>query len=453
MAHIRLAQISSEHVDTTVTLKGWVSTVREQKITFIHIHDGSCQRTFQIVYTPAKDSDQGKSERFPVGTSISATGKIVVSLSKGQPFEMQADTITIIGECQSDFPLQGKKFHSLDYLRSIPEWRGRTGLFRAVARIRDTCIQATHDFFHERGFLNIHTPIITSSDCEGAGETFEVTTGYPEPFFKKPAYLTVSGQLQGEVAACSFGNIYTFGPTFRSEKSKTSRHLSEFWMCEPEMTFISYDDLLSLAEDYIKYCIQRVLEKTDEMTFLSQYRTEHESKTDGDLVEQLKQIIVSPFYRIDYIDALSVLATKSSFSPLTFGDDLPSDQEKWLVSHFGKPVIVTRYPKSLKSFYMRETYGCDQEKKTVDCMDILVPGIGELVGGSMREDSYDVLKQSMVDRKMTIETLQWYLDLRKYGSVPHGGFGLGFERLVLLCTGLKNIRDTIQFPTAFESLF
>lgn len=456
--YIKTKDISDCLVGTVALVKGWIATVRAQKDAFISIYDGSEQKTFQIVF-PCTDSDLLK--RMTVGSFIEATGAITRSPGKGQSLEMLSTDVKVVGECPADYPLAGKKFHSLDYLRTIPEFRGQTALFRAITRVRHAMIMATHSFFSDRGFVNIHTPLITSSDCEGAGETFEVVTGYPEPFFKKSAYLTVSGQLQGEVAARSNGSIYTFGPTFRSEKSATTRHLAEFWMIEPEVAGIDYAGLRRLAEDYIKHCVSMALDCKDEMEFLDKYHR-GESTTVGDTTtdqsqpthsQRLVELVSQPFQQISYSDALALLAAKSTFTPLAFGDDLPSDQEMWLVSHFGRPVIVTHYPKSLKSFYMKETEGCDPDRKTVDCMDVLVPGIGELIGGSMREEIYDVLKQSMIDRKMDVSSLQWYLDLRKYGTFPHGGFGLGFERLIRLVTGMANIKDTIQFPTSYGTLF
>ncbi len=336
-----------------------------------------------------------------------------------------------------EYPL-AKKRHTLEYLRGIAHLRPRTNTFGAVTRIRNTCAKATHDFFQTCRYKYIHTPLITSSDCEGAGETFNITTDYEEDFFDKDAYLTVSGQLNVESYCCALGDVYTFGPTFRAEKSHTNRHLAEFWMVEPEIAFAELPDVMEVAEAYVKYCIIQLLdENREDLEFFQKMYS------DG-LIERLETIATTKFTRLTYTEAVERL--QKDFPDLKWGDDLNSDQEKLLASKI--PVFVYDYPREIKSFYMKD----NADGKTVGATDLLVPGIGELIGGSVREDDYDKLLNKMQEYKMDIETYQWYLDLRKYGSIPHGGFGLGFERLLLLVTGMANIRDVIPFPRAPGSL-
>lgn len=424
--------LNKTEINTEITVCGWVRTIRKQRdITFIALNDGSSFANLQIIV----NKDIELSPECSVGASIRVEGKIVESPAKGQRVELIASKIHLYGGIPNakEYPL-AKKRHTLEYLRGMAHLRPRTNTFGAVTRVRNTCAKATHDFFQKGKYKYIHTPLITSSDCEGAGETFNVTTDYTEKFFDKDAYLTVSGQLNVESYCCALGNVYTFGPTFRAEKSHTNRHLAEFWMIEPEIAFAELPDVMEVAEEYVKYCIIQLLdENREDLDFFQKMYS------DG-LIEHLETISTTKFIRLTYTEAVEQL--QEDFPDLQWGDDLNSDQEKLLASKI--PVFVYDYPREIKSFYMKD----NEDGKTVGATDLLVPGIGELIGGSVREDDYDKLLSKMQEYKMDIETYQWYLDLRKYGSIPHGGFGLGFERLLLLVTGMTNIRDVIPFPRA-----
>lgn len=438
---------------TEVTVKGWVRTVRNQKtFSFIEINDGSTLSNFQIVANPDIPDYARIIDALSTGVSIAAQGKIVESPGKNQEYEMVAKSVTIIGACDPEqYPLQ-KKRHSFEFLRSIAHLRPRTNTLGAITRVRNALAFATHKFFQERGFLYIHTPIITASDCEGAGKMFQVTTldmekvpkkeghtDYSQDFFGRPAYMTVSGQLNGEIYACALSDIYTFGPTFRAENSNTSRHLAEFWMIEPEMAFADINDNQDNAEAFLKYTLKYVLENCPEdMTFFDKY-------VSPDLVKRLQHVVDTPFERASYSYAVRILekADKQFEYPVKWGADLQSEHERYLAEEFfQKPVIITDYPKQIKSFYMR----ANDDDKTVAAMDVLVPRIGEIIGGSQREERYDVLARKMKENNLREEDYWWYLELRKYGSVPHAGYGVGFERLIQFATGMENIRDVIPFP-------
>lgn len=462
-----------------VYVKGWVRFCRKQgKYIFITLSDGSCQQTLQIV------SERKDMSSLPVvGQAVQVHGTLVDSPAKGQRLEVKAISCQLFDQ-KPDYPL-AKIRPTLEHLRTIQHLRGRTATFQAVQRIRHASMMAIHHFFDKKGFQCIHTPIITSSDCEGAGEAFHVMsteelkyrteicdfaiqymkksgasardiqqeesklvdmkTGRKDKFFGTDAYLTVSGQLHGEAYALSLGKIYTFGPTFRAEHSKTSRHLAEFWMMEPEFVCSTLDELLELVEDQIHFCVEYVLDRCmDDIKFL---HSTHNYR----LITQV-ETMRKKFKRISYTDAIAYLqqAKDEEFESPSWGDDLSSDMEKYLVKKFDSVVIVTHYPKSLKSFYMLDTKGCD-DKPTVDCMDILVPWVGELVGGSMREDDYDTLIQKMKDKDMKLELYQWYSDLRKWGSIPHGGYGMGFERFLMAMTGL-HAKDLIPFYRSYTQM-
>ena len=442
-------------VGKEVTIKGWVRTVREQKdFSFLEINDGSTLSGFQVILLPDETADyQDVVKELTTGSSVVATGEIVESPGKGQAVEMRAKKVIVVGKCPAEgYPLQ-KKRHSLEFLRSMAHLRPRTNTIGAVARVRNAASYATHRFFQERGFINLHTPIITASDCEGAGEMFRVTTlnsenpprnsegkvDYEQDFFGRPTYLTVSGQLNGEIYACALSDIYTFGPTFRSENSNTSRHLAEFWMIEPEMAFADINDNMDNAEEYIKYILEYVLEHCpEEMQFFNKFIAEG-------ILERLQHVVKTPFERISYSDAIEILekANKKFDFPVTWGTDLQSEHERYLCEeHFNKPVIISGYPKDIKAFYMR----LNDDGKTVAAMDICVPGVGEIVGGSQREERYDVLEKRIVEAGLPLDDYWWYLELRKFGSVPHAGYGVGFERLIQYITGVQNIRDVIPFP-------
>jgi len=443
--------------DRKITVCGWIHTMRKQpQISFIQLNDGSTQNCLQVVVSPdftnASDLEIIK-EKGTKGVSIRVEGKLITSQATWQSVELQAYKIQVYGEVDpKTYPISKKK-HGLDYIRQNEHMRIRTQVMSAVARVRNVLSRATHSYFQTLDCKYVHTPILTTNDCEGAGECFTVTTQYPtdetpvrmypkKELFKQPAFLTVSGQLHVESYACALGNVYTFGPTFRAENSNTSRHLCEFWMIEPEFCFIEADELFAISEEYVRYCISSVLSNCeDELKFLS--------RLDNDLLPRLKIIKERPFQRLTYTEAVDVLQKEETDNPdcqfeekVEWGMDLGSEHERYLTDRlYKKPVILTHYPKTIKSFYMKEN---KEDTRVVDCMDILVPGIGELIGGSMREDNYE--KLSTIVKEKGIQGLDWYLDLRKYGSVPHGGFGLGFERLVQLATGMKNIRDVIPFP-------
>lgn len=441
-------------VGREVTIKGWVRTVRNQKtFTFIEVNDGSSLSNFQIILTPEVSDYDKLLTQLSTGCSIAATGTIVESPGKGQALEMQASSLVLIGKCDPEtYPMQ-KKRHSFEFLRTIAHLRPRANTFGAVTRVRNALAFATHQFFQSRGFLYIHTPIITGSDCEGAGQMFQVTTldivnppknpqsrvDYAQDFFAKPAYLTVSGQLGGEIFACSMSDVYTFGPTFRAENSNTSRHLAEFWMIEPEMAFADLNDDMDCAEAYLKYVLKYILDHCQEdMQFFDKYISQG-------LIERLQHIVNTPFERASYTEAIRILekADKKFEFPVNWGLDLQSEHERYLAEEFFcKPVIITDYPKQIKAFYMRS----NDDNKTVAAMDILFPNIGEVVGGSQREERLDILEAKMKELNLPVEEYWWYLELRKFGSVPHAGFGAGFERLIQFVTGMENIRDVIPFP-------
>jgi asparaginyl-tRNA synthetase len=432
--------------DQSVTVQGWVRTKRELKeFTFLEVNDGSSLANLQVILEPTLPDYENVLKTISTGTAIAVSGNLVPSPGKGQNIELKAAEITLYGDCPADYPLQ-KKRHSFEFLRTIAHLRARTNTLGAVMRVRNACATAIHTFFQEKGFIWVHTPIITANDCEGAGELFTVTSldlkkpaNFAEDFFGKRAYLTVSGQLQAEVMAMALSNVYTFGPTFRAENSNTSRHLAEFWMVEPEMAFCDLEGDQDLAEAFLKYIFKFVLENCPEDL---QFFNERIDKT---VLSTAENIVNSEFGRITYSEAIELLekADRQFEFPVEWGVDLQSEHERYLAEElFKKPVIVTNYPKTIKAFYMR----LDDSNKTVSAMDILAPKIGEIIGGSQREERLDVLIQRMQEQGMNPDDLWWYLDLRRYGSVPHAGFGLGFERLVQFMTGMTNIRDVIPFP-------
>lgn len=437
-----------------LTVKGWLRTVRNQKtFTFIEVNDGSTLSSLQVIVAPDLPGYNQLMAQLSTGASVSIKGKVVESPGTEQSLELQASEIQMIGRCDSEtYPLQ-KKRHTFEFLRTIAHLRPRTNTIGAVTRVRNALAFATHLFFQERGFLYIQTPIITASDCEGAGKMFRVTTldpgavpktpqgqvDYTQDFFAKPTYLTVSGQLNGEIYACSLSDIYTFGPTFRAENSNTSRHLAEFWMIEPEMAFADLNDNMDCAEAYLKYVLSYVLNHCeDDMQFFNK-------NVAPGLIERLEQIINTPFERASYTYAVRVLEKSGKIFeyPVKWGTDLQSEHERYLAEeYFNKPVIITDYPKQIKSFYMR----ANEDNKTVAAMDVLVPKIGEIIGGSQREERLPQLEAKLREFNLPAEDYWWYLELRKYGSVPHAGFGVGFERLIQFVTGMENIRDVIPFP-------
>ena len=450
-----------------VTVMGGVRTFRNNQ--FIALNDGSTNNNLQVVATLG-EFDDALLKRVTTGASLKVVGVIVESLGKGQTLEVKANTIEILGDSDAEkYPLQPKK-HSLEFLREKAHLRFRTNTFGSVFRVRHALAFAVHQFFNQKGFVYLHTPIITSSDAEGAGEMFRVTTlsmdnppknddgsiNYKEDFFGKGTNLTVSGQLEGELGAMAFSEIYTFGPTFRAENSNTTRHLAEFWMIEPEMAFHDLEDNMNLAEAFIKYLIQYVMDNNKEdLEFLAQRLAEEEKQLPQDkrselgLIEKLEFVLSNDFQRLTYTEAIDILRESNHNKKKKFqypvegwGVDLQSEHERYLVEkHFKKPVILTNYPKDIKAFYMRQ----NDDGKTVAAMDILAPGIGEIVGGSQREERLDKLEQRMKEMHIPAEDLSWYLDTRRFGAVPHAGFGLGFERMVLFVTGMTNIRDVIAF--------
>ena len=440
-----------EYLNQEVCVSGWVRSNRDSKnFGFLTISDGTFFTPLQAVYHDEM-ANFGEIAKLGVGAAVIVSGKLIPTPEAKQEFELQAVEISVEGETQPDYPLQ-KKRHSLEYLRTIPHLRPRTNTFQAVFRIRSQIAYAIHSFFQERGFVYVHTPLITASDAEGAGEMFEVTTlplnnvpmkdggvDYSEDFFGKKTSLTVSGQLNGEAFAQAFRDIYTFGPTFRAEKSNTQRHAAEFWMIEPEMAFADLDDVMFIAEDMLKYIIQYVLVNApEELEFLNQF-------VDKGLLERLQHIVKSDFARVSYTEAVEMLEkVNDRFEyKVKWGSDLQTEHERYLTEEIYKcPVFVTDYPKDIKSFYMK----LNEDGKTVAAVDCLVPGIGEIIGGSQREDDLDKLTKRMQELNMNMEDYQFYLDLRKYGSTRHGGFGLGFERAVMYITGMSNIRDVLPFP-------
>jgi asparaginyl-tRNA synthetase len=456
-----------------VTVMGWVRSFRNNQ--FIALNDGSTNNNLQVVAElGAFDDDLLK--KITPGASLKVTGLLIASPGKGQAVEVKARSIEVLGECNPDtYPLQLKNRPSLEYLREIAHLRFRTNTFSAVFRVRHALAFAIHQFFHERGFVYLHTPIITASDAEGAGETFRVSTlpfdktprkedgsvDFGEDFFGRATNLTVSGQLEGELGAMALGEIYTFGPTFRAENSNTARHLAEFWMVEPEMAFYDLEDNMDLAEAFIRYTIGYVMQHNrEDLDFLAQRLAEEEKqkpqaeRSELGLIEKLEFVLNNKFERITYTEAIDILLQSPAYKKKKFqydvkwGIDMQSEHERWLVEkHFKKPVIVTGYPAAIKAFYMRR----NEDQKTVAAMDILVPGIGELVGGSQREERLDRLEERMKEMHIPAEELWWYLDTRRFGTVPHAGFGLGFERLIQFVTGMTNIRDVIAFPRTPKS--
>ncbi|WP_016777838.1 asparagine--tRNA ligase [Anaerophaga thermohalophila] len=467
--------LRSNEIGQTFTVKGWVRTRRgNKKVNFVALNDGSGINNLQIV-VDMPQFDEALVRRITTGAAISVEGILQESQGSGQNVELLAKTIEILGDSDPDkYPLQPKK-HSLEFLREIAHLRFRTNTFGAITRVRHAMIFAVHQFFNNKGFYNIHTPIITASDAEGAGEMFQVTTldlenpprdeegkiDYSKDFFGKATNLTVSGQLEGELAALAMSEIYTFGPTFRAENSNTSRHLSEFWMIEPEMAFYDLRDNMDLAEEFLKYLLQYALDHCmDDLQFLSRRQQDEEkNKKEADrsmeLIEKLKFVLENDFVRLTYTEAINILENskpnkKGQFQyPVKgFGTDLQSEHERYLVEkHFKKPVILTDYPKEIKAFYMK----LNDDNKTVRAMDVLFPQIGEIIGGSQREENYDKLTARMKEMNIPEEEMWWFLDTRRFGSVPHSGFGLGFERMMLFVTGMTNIRDVIPFPRAPKS--
>ncbi|NUY56883.1 asparagine--tRNA ligase [Salinivibrio sp. MA351] len=443
-------------VDTEVTVRGWVRSRRDSKagISFLAIYDGSCFDPIQAVVPNELDNYQQDVLRLTAGCSVEVTGKVVESPGKGQAYELQATAVKVVGwvDDPDTYPM-AKTRHSIEYLREVAHLRPRSNVIGAVARVRHTLSQAIHRFFHEQGYYWMSAPLITASDCEGAGEMFRVSTldmanvpkteqgevDYDQDFFGKEAFLTVSGQLNAETYACALSKVYTFGPTFRAENSNTSRHLAEFWMVEPEVAFADLDDSAELAEAMLKYVFKAVLdERKDDMQFFEQ-------RINKDVLTRLEKFVNADFAQVDYTDAVTILQNSGqTFEfPVEWGIDLASEHERYLAEeHFNAPVVVKNYPKDIKAFYMR----MNDDGKTVAAMDVLAPGIGEIIGGSQREERLDVLDQRLEEMGLEKEDFWWYRDLRRYGTVPHSGFGLGFERLVSYVTGMSNIRDVIPFP-------
>lgn len=438
---------------TVVTVCGWTRTVRDsKKIGFIELSDGSCFKSLQVVFEADKLENYKEIAKVGVGASLTVTGCVVLTPGAKQPLELNASAVTIVGACPPEYPLQ-KKRHSVEFLRTLPHLRARTNTFSAAFRVRGTAAYAIHKFFAENGFLYVHTPLITGSDCEGAGEMFRVTTLSPESpprtedgavdfsqdFFGRRTNLTVSGQLEGEAMATALGKVYTFGPTFRAENSNTPRHAAEFWMIEPEMAFADLTDYMDTAEAMVKSVIGYVLEHCpDEMAFFNQFY-------DKGLIERLSALVKSDFARVSYTEAVRLLEEHNEQFQykVAWGVDLQTEHERFLTEQiYHKPVFVTDYPKEIKSFYMR----LNDDGKTVAAADMLVPGVGELIGGSQREERLDMLTARMDEMGLARADYEWYLDLRRFGTVPHAGFGLGFERLIMYLTGIPNIRDVLPFP-------
>ena len=456
-------------VDAPITVMGWVRSFRNSQ--FVALNDGSCLGTLQVVVDAQKTSAD-TIDRITVGAAVRFEGRLVASMGKGQTVEVVADVVEILGDCApSAYPLQAKNRPSLEYLREIAHLRFRTNTFGAVFRVRHALSFAIHKFFNDRGFFNMHSPIITASDAEGAGEMFRVTTlnleklptteggavDFSQDFFERSAHLTVSGQLEAELAALALSKVYTFGPTFRAENSNTTRHLAEFWMIEPEVAFADLEDNMNLAEDMLKFCIDYALTHcAEDIAFLANRLAEEDKqkpqaeRSDMGLIEKLKFCLENPFQRLTYTEAIDILMQSKpnkkgqfKFPVEGWGTDLQSEHERYLVEkHFKRPVILTNYPKDIKAFYMRQ----NDDGKTVAAMDILFPGIGEIVGGSQREERLDKLTTRMQEMHIPEAEMYWFLDTRRFGTCPHAGFGLGFERLILFVTGMTNIRDVIPFP-------
>lgn len=454
MKRTKIKHIQLKHIGSTITICGWIRTIREQKnFAFIELNDGTTLSGLQVIADDVIPDYASLMKQLTTGASIAVTGTLVESMGQKQKWELKASTIEIFGTCSAEeYPLQ-KKRHTFEFLRTIAHLRPRTNTQGAVLRVRNALAYATHRFFQERDFIYVHTPIITGSDAEGGGQQFLVTTlpleklplckdgkvDYSRDFFGRPTYLTVSGQLNGETLACALGDIYTFGPTFRAENSNTSRHLAEFWMIEPEMAFADLKDNMACAEAYLKYLIQYVLDHNlEDLEFFNNF-------IEKGLIERLRHVLHSPFAHLTYTEAIEILKSsgKKFEFPVEWGTDLQSEHERYLAEEYcKKPVILTDYPQKIKAFYMR----ANEDGKTVAAMDVLVPKIGEIIGGSQREERIDRLERKILDFGLKPEDYWWYVQLRQYGSVPHAGFGAGFERLVLFMTGMENIRDVIPFP-------
>ena len=455
MERLSVAQARQpENAGRQVLLQGWVRTRRDSKggFSFIELNDGTCLANLQVVADGKLENYESEIKHLSAGCSLVVEGELKTSPAKGQATEVHASRVTLVGRADPETYELQKKRHSFEYLRTIAHLRPRTNTFGAVMRVRNQICRSIHDFFQEQDFLYVQAPIITASDCEGAGEMFKVTTldlarvpkgekgvDYSKDFFERPAFLTVSGQLEAEIFACSLGKVYTFGPTFRAENSNTSRHLAEFWMVEPEMAFFELEDNMNLAEAFLKRIFGDVLAKCpDDMAFFA----EHIEKT---TVARLEAICASEFVRLPYTEAIGLLESSGRTwdYPVSWGSDLQAEHERYLTEEkFQKPVILYDYPRTIKPFYMR----VNDDGRTVRAMDVLVPGVGEIIGGSQREERLDVLEQRMTEQKLDPNTYWWYLDLRRYGTVPHSGFGLGLERAVQFITGMTNIRDVIPFP-------
>ncbi len=456
METIRVAHArKTEAVGSEVRLQGWIRTRRDSKggFSFLEINDGSCLANIQVIADGSLPNYESEIKHLAAGCSVTVEGLVKASPAKGQATEVQATRVIVHGTADTEtYPLQ-KKHHTFEFLRTIGHLRPRTNTFGAIARVRNCVSRSIHDFFQEEGFLYVHAPIITASDCEGAGEMFKVTTldlakvprsttggiDYTQDFFDRPSYLTVSGQLQGEIMACALGKVYTFGPTFRAENSNTSRHLAEFWMIEPEMAFFELPDNMDLAERFLKRIFRDVLARCrEDMEFFR-------DRVEASVIDTLEGIIASDFVRLPYTEAIEILiASGQTFEfPVQWGSDLQAEHERYLTEQkFHKPVILYDYPKSIKAFYMR----LNDDDRTVRAMDVLVPKVGEIIGGSQREERLDVLEHRMREQKLDPASYWWYTDLRRYGTVPHSGFGLGLERVVQFITGMGNIRDVIPFP-------
>ncbi len=460
MVFMKIKDAIEAEVGTELTVKGWVRTRRESKagggLSFIALSDGTCFASIQIVAPATLDNYADEIAKITTGCSVVAAGTLVESQGKGQKVEISASKIEVVGWVTNPdaYPISSKR-HSFEYLREVAHLRARTNTFGAVARVRHCLSQSVHRFFDQRDFYYVHTPIITANDCEGAGEMFRVSTldlanlprtpggevDFNQDYFGRQAHLTVSGQLSVETYCCALSRVYTFGPTFRAENSNTSRHLSEFWMIEPELAFADLSDDADLAEEFLKVLFDDLLtRRSDDMDFFN-------LRIEKGVIDRLRQVIEKPFLRLEYSEAIAILEqakTKFEF-PVSWGVDLQSEHERYLTEkHFKQPLIVMNYPKEIKAFYMRQ----NGDGKTVAAMDVLVPKIGEIIGGSQREERLDVLDQRIEEMGLKVEDYWWYRDLRQYGTVPHAGFGLGFERLIQFCTGLPNIRDVIPFPRA-----
>lgn len=461
MEHILINDLfknTEKYAGKTVVVCGWTRTARDSKsFCFIELNDGSCHKGCQIVCDAGNIGNYTEVAHLGVGSAVTVTGELILTPDNQQPFEIKASSVYVDGAADADYPLQKKK-HSLEFLREIAYLRPRTNTFSAVFRIRSACAYAIHSFFNERNFVYVHTPIITGSDCEGAGAMFRVTTldpakppmidgkvDYTQDFFGKESSLTVSGQLNAETFALAFSNVYNFGPTFRAERSNTSRHAAEFWMIEPEIAFADLSDDMRLAEDMVKYVINYLIKNyPDELAFFNKF-------FDTGLLERLNNLIANDFGVLSYTEAVDLLQKSGAqFEfPVFFGCDLQSEHERYITEKvFGKPVFLTDYPKEIKAFYMR----LNDDNRTVAAMDLLVPSVGELIGGSQREERLDILKMRMAEMKLRAEDYSWYLNLRRYGGAKHAGFGLGFERLIMYVTGMTNIRDVTPYPRNVNNL-